>query len=163
MLEVSRVSVQADEVRGEGRGDIPFGKSFGFFISAMNDGSVICPTNVYVMFRKADMPATYVVPLTGMTVTSGSSPGTYPNGWSWMPEKMIARRTAIPMVTALNVPSPESCESGRGSETRKQTQAEIALKATVHTAEFVSVFSTFAPTRQWSPVGWEKGMSEMQR
>ena len=42
----------------------------------------------------------------------------------------------------------------RGSEreTKKQTIAAIALNATVQTAEFVSVLSNFAPTRQWRAI-----------
>lgn len=126
-----------------------FGKSRGFFISAMNEGSVIWPTKVYVMLRNADMPATYVVPGTGRRVTSGSCPATYPNGWSWMPEKTIASSTAMPIVAALKTPSPLSWLSGRGKLTKKQMTAVTTLHTTVHAAlPFVSVFSSFAPTRQ---------------
>ena len=76
----------------------------------------------------------------------------YPEGWSWTPANTIASRTAIPMVTALNVPSPESWLRGRGSAKRKQTMVEMALNVTVQVAELVSVLSSFAPTRQWSAV-----------
>ena len=44
-------------------------------------------------------PCTNVVPLTGKRVAFGSpSSGVYPNGLSSIPAKMIARRTAMPMV-----------------------------------------------------------------
>lgn len=143
-----------------------FGKSRGFFISAMNcgrgqqavgqrrgetrtEGSVIWPTKVYVMLRKADMPATYVVPGTGRRVTRGSCPAMYPNGWSWMPAKMMASSTATPIVAALKMPRPLSWLSGRGRETKKQTTAVTTLQTTVHAPwPSVSVLSSFAPTRQ---------------
>jgi hypothetical protein len=78
------------------------------------------------MFKKADIPVersqgefydsptghvprTNVVPGTGILVTIGTpSSGVNPAGCDCTPEKMTARRTAIPIVTALNVPRPPS-------------------------------------------------------
>ena len=54
----------------------------------------------------------------------------------------------MPMVTALNVPSPDSWLRGRGSEKKKQMMAAMALNVTVHVAELVRVFNNFAPTKQ---------------
>ena len=65
-----------------------------------------------------------------------------------MPEKMIARRTAMPMVAAENVPIHDSCESVRGSETNQHAMAATTEKTTVQAAPPVIVFSHFAPTRQ---------------
>lgn len=50
------------------------GKSLGFLISAMKLGRVIWPMKVYEMLRKAFIPATNVVPFTGMAVTMGFPP-----------------------------------------------------------------------------------------
>ncbi len=61
----------------------------------------------------------------------------------------MASNTAIPMVTALNTPSMLSWLSVRGSETRQQVTAVIALNATVQIAEPDNVFSNKAPTIQW--------------
>jgi hypothetical protein len=48
-----------------------------------------------------------VVPGVGIAVTIGGSP-VNPAGWDWIPEKITARSTAIPIVTALKVPRPPS-------------------------------------------------------
>jgi hypothetical protein len=124
------------------------GKSLGFSISAMKLGSVIWPTKVYKMLRKALIPETYVVPGSGKFVTIGSDPAMYPAGWSWMPTKMMARRTAMPIVTAEKVPRCESELRVRGREMKKHRMALIALKATVHAADPDRVLRSLAPTRQ---------------
>lgn len=67
-----------------------------------------------------------------------------------MATNMIDSNTAIPIVTALNMPRALSWERVRGSETKKQTMAVIALKVIVHVALSESVLSSLAPTRQWS-------------
>ena len=132
------------------------------------------------MFKKADIPAnvgwaernrkaninlpvTNVVPATGNAVTIGGSPATKPKGSLCIPAKMMANKTAMPIVIALNVPSPLSWLSVRGRLTTKQSRAAIALPSIriellldncthlnpiVHNAEFDNVLRSFAPTRQ---------------
>ena len=101
------------------------------------------------MFRNADMPATYVVPGTGSLVTRGSIPSIYPKGWSWIPAKMMDKSTAIPIVTALNVPRWLIWLRVRGRLTKKQITAVTRLQTTVQAAfPFVKVLRSLAPTRQ---------------
>lgn len=87
-----------------------------------------------------------MVPGRGKAVTIGSSPMMYPNGWSWMPANIRARRTAIPMVAALNVPRWLSWASVRGKLMKKQINTVTALNAIVHAAEPDKVLRSFAPT-----------------
>ena len=61
----------------------------------------------------------------------------------------MAKSTAIPIVTALNIPRPLSWLRGRGKLIKKQITAVTTLHTTVHAAfPSVSVLSSFAPTRQ---------------
>lgn len=69
--------------------------------------------------------------------------------------KIMASRTAIPMVTALKVPSPLMWLSVLGRLKTKHMIAEMALKTTVHCEPFVNVLRSLAPTMQCRAEAWE--------
>lgn len=125
-----------------------FRKSYGFFISAMKLGSVICPMKVYAMLRNAFMPATNVVPAAGTAKTIGSPPGTkvpaafvcegtgvYPAVpcLPSAPANAAARMTETNVKKAEAVASFDKALKVRGIEQSQDTAAPIAEKPTVQT------------------------------
>lgn len=131
------------------------GKSFGSRISAMNEGMVIWPMNVYEIFKNAFMPATNETPFTGIAVTVGSPISTvYPAGCSSIPAKIAAKSTEMKVKNADAVPSLERVEKVRGMEKKKQITAEMTEKMTVHMLWLVIVLRYLAEVRTWRP--WMK-------
>ena len=104
------------------------------------------------MFKKAFMPWTNDVPLTGTASTVGSPrAGVYPAGWSSTPANTAARTTETKVKNAERVATLDKVLNVRGSEKHQEIMATIIEKTIVHTAPFDIVFKYSAPTTQCRP------------
>ena len=83
------------------------------------------------MFMNADIPATKVVPASGIASTRGSPFAGYPAGWSSIAEKIVARMTEMKVKNADAVPNKARVLKVRGNDAKKETAATIALKPIV--------------------------------
>ena len=127
-----------------------FGKSLGFFTSAIKLGIVICPMNVYEIFKKAPIPFinAFGWGLIAHTVHTGSPSvtGSYPFGWVWIVAKMMHSMTAIKVKMAEKVAMKERVSEVWGREAKKQMIVVTRAKTIVHSERPVMVFRYFAPT-----------------
>jgi hypothetical protein len=129
----------------------------------MKLGIMIWPTNVYVMFKKALIPATKVVPATGTAYTVGSPPlspvsgmielgsGLYSYGWASIPAKMVASRTEMKVKNAEAVPNFDKALKVLGREQIQQISVAMTAKTIVHWLWLVMVLRYLALTRTCRP------------
>lgn len=133
------------------------------------------------MLRKAFMPETKLVPLTGMARTMGSPPvwvtppalvkmefGFHPAGWSSTAEKMVARMTEMKVKKADAKASLESMSKVRGSEhsqemiimmTEKMTVLQVMVLASVIVLRYSAPMRTWRPwyvSRGWARISCDK-------
>lgn len=119
----------------------------------MKLGSVSCPINVKLMFRKADIPVMRVVVFGVQMEMIGSPIEGYPAGSSWAAVNAVTRMTEMKVKNVDMAPSLAIMSNVRGREPSQLTAVTAIAKATVRHARIgsdtVMVLRQMAPTRMW--------------